>query len=459
MTDDQRSHRDRLSRHIQALMEKHHVPGVSIGIYNAGDVFSAGFGLTSVENPLPVTNKTLFQIGSITKTFTGTAIMRLVEMGKIDLDAPVRTYFPDFKVGDEEASAMATIRHLLTHTAGWLGDFFIDTGPGANAAARYAERMAELIQVAPVGSQFSYNNSGFYLLGYLISLISEKPFEEAVRELVLEPLQLENCFLRPEDVMVHRFVVGHRVQDGEASVAKPWALPRAIYSAGGIVCPVDELLKYAAFHMGDGKTSEGEQVLQAESMAQMQTPQATIWSDKEHIGLSWFITFAQGTKIVSHGGGTVGQITRLEFIPDRDLAYAILTNASSGDHVINATRNWILKEYAGIDTVDAEPLDVPLEKLKECEGRYTLPRLKYIDVRVLGERLIAQDVPTGGFPTEDTPPPPAPPPYTLAFVEENRLTVQDGPFKDAKLELIRDEQGSIKWLRYGRRLYAREPVA
>src|SRR5690554_3782503 len=103
---------DRLSSHVQAIMKKHHVPGVSVGIYNAGEVFSAGFGVTSVENPLPVTNKTLFQIGSITKTFTGTAIMRLVEMGKIDLDAPVRAYFPGFKVNDEEASAEATVRHL-----------------------------------------------------------------------------------------------------------------------------------------------------------------------------------------------------------------------------------------------------------------------------------------------------------------------------------------------------------
>lgn len=450
--------RDRLSSHVQAIMKKHHVPGVCVGIYNAGEVFSAGFGVTSVENPLPVTNKTLFQIGSITKTFTGTAIMRLVEMGKIDLDAPVRAYFPDFKVCDEKASAEATVRHLLTHTSGWLGDFFIDTGSGEDAGAKYAERMAELEQISPPGSQFSYNNAGFYLLGYLISLVTEKPYEDALRELVLEPLQLENCFLRPEDVMVHRFVVGHRVQHGETAVAEPWALPRAVYPAGGIVCHVDELLKYAAFHLGDGKAPDGEQLLQPEAMAVMQRPQATIWRDKEHIGLSWFVTFEQGTKIVSHGGGTVGQITRLEFVPDRDLAYAILTNANSGDHVINATRKWILKEYGGIDTVDAEPMDVPIETLKECEGRYTLPRLKYIDVRVLGERLIAQEAPTGGFPTEDTPPPPAPPPYTLSFIEEDRLAVQDGPAKDAKMELIRDEQGAVKWLRYGRRLYTREPV-
>lgn len=449
---------ERLSCHVEALMAKHHVPGVSVGIYKDGEIISDGFGVTSVENPLTVTNKTLFQIGSITKTFTCTTIMRLAEMGKIELDATVRSYFPGFKVSDEEASAKATIRHLLTHTSGWLGDFFIDTGPGEDAAAKYAGRMAELDQIAPVGANFSYNNSGFYLLGYLISLITEKPFEQALSELVVEPLQLENCFLRPSDVMIQRFSVGHRVQDGEANIAEPWALPRAVYPAGGLVCNVDELLKYAAFHLGDGRTPDGDQILRPESINLMQTPQEKVWGDKEYVGLSWFIDFEQGTKIVSHGGGTVGQITRLEFLPDHDLAYAILTNANSGDHVIRSIRKWILKEYIGIETDDAPPTDVPVEKMKEYEGRYRLPRIKYIDIRLLGEKLIAQEVPTGGFPTEDTPPPPAPPPYTLAFVDEDRLMAVNGPFKDAKMEFIRDAAGAIKWLRSGRRLYIREPI-
>lgn len=450
--------RIRLSHHIEALRAKHNVPGVSVGIYKGGEIFSEGFGVTSVENPLPVSNKTLFQIGSITKTVTATAVMRLAEMGKIELDATVRSYFPDFQVSDEEASEKATIRHLLTHTSGWLGDFFIDTGPGDYAGAKYARRMADLEQMSPLGSRFSYNNAGFYLLGFLITLVTEQPFEEALKELVLEPLQLENCFLRAEDVMVHRFAVGHRVQDGEATVARPWALPRAVYPAGGLICNVDELLKYAAFHMGDGKTPQGERLLETESLTMMQTPQKEVWGHKETVGLSWFINVEQGTKIVSHGGGTVGQITTLQFIPDHEFAFAILTNAGSGDHVISAARRWILEEYLGIEPDDPQHIEVPPEKMKACEGRYRLPRLKYIDMRLLGQRLIAQEVPTGGFPTEDTPPPPAPPPYTLAFVEEDRLVAVDGPFKDAKIELIRDATGAVKWLRRGRRLYLREPI-
>ncbi len=180
MKNDLNSKWDQLSVHIESLMKTHNIPGVSIGIYKSGEFLTTGFGVTSVDNPLPVTDKTLFQIGSITKTFTCTVIMRLVELGKLDLDAPLRSYFPEFKVSDEETSSKISIYHLLTHTAGWLGDFFIGTGSGEDAMAKYASRMSELDQVSPLGSNVSYNNSGFYLLGYLIELVSGKSYEETL---------------------------------------------------------------------------------------------------------------------------------------------------------------------------------------------------------------------------------------------------------------------------------------
>ena len=211
MNNDLNNKWDQLSIFIENSMKKHNIPGVSIGIYNSGEVLTAGFGITSVENPLPVTDKTLFQIGSITKTFTCTAIMRLVEMGKLDLDVPLRSYYPDFKVSDEETSSKVTIYHLLTHSAGWLGDFFIETGSGKDAMAKYVCRMSELEQVSPLGSNVSYNNSGFYLLGYLIELVAGKSYEETLNELVLEPLGLKDCLLEPSHVMFNVLSVVHSV--------------------------------------------------------------------------------------------------------------------------------------------------------------------------------------------------------------------------------------------------------
>ena len=105
-------------------------PGVSVGVWNRGKAYGSGFGITSVEAPDPVDEETLFQIGSTGKTFTATAVMRLVDRGEIDLDAPVRRYLRDLKLKDPEVTKKVTVRHLLTHTGGWAGDFFIDTGRG-----------------------------------------------------------------------------------------------------------------------------------------------------------------------------------------------------------------------------------------------------------------------------------------------------------------------------------------
>ena len=237
--------------------QTHNVPGLVVGLLHKGKIKTAGFGVTNLENPLEVNSETLFQIGSITKTFTGTLAMKLVENGKLDLDSTVRSYLPDFKVKDETASEKATIRHLMTHTSGWTGDFFQDTGPGDDAGAKYMAEMANLDQLAPFGKVWSYNNAGFYLLGHIIETITEKSFQQVLREEVLETLGLKNTFFDPGDVITYRFASGHN----GPQVARPWPLPRAAYPAGGITCHVHDLLTYAQFHMGKDINSTDEPLL------------------------------------------------------------------------------------------------------------------------------------------------------------------------------------------------------
>ena len=115
---------------VRDAMERYRVPGVAIGMIRADDVDVTAFGVTSVEHPLPVDGDTLFQIASVTKTMTATVIMRLIERGALDLDAPVRRYIPAFRLRDPAAQERATVRHLVTHTGGWLGDCFADFGNG-----------------------------------------------------------------------------------------------------------------------------------------------------------------------------------------------------------------------------------------------------------------------------------------------------------------------------------------
>jgi CubicO group peptidase (beta-lactamase class C family) len=435
-------------------MEKHRVPGVAAGNLYAGEVESAGFGITHVDNPLAVTAETLFQVGSISKTVTATMIMMLVEEGKVDLEATFQSCFPDFRVKDETAAAAATIRHLLTHTSGWAGDVFEDTGAGDDASARYMALMADVKQIVPIGKIWSYNNANFYLLGHLIEYITGESYQAAVRRMVFEPLGMNHTYLDPADVITHRFAVGHLTDGDKVKVGRPWHLPRAAYPVGGIVTCVADLLVYARFHMGDGRTAEGKRLLSTESLNLMQQPQFEIGGKDQAIGLSWFINDRDGIRLLSHGGGTKGQVSRLVVAPSRNFAFAIFTNGDEGGHITEDATRWVLKEYLDIETTDPQPdkIYTGVGFLVEYLGRYSRP---YADITLMLENggLKGEVVYKQGFPNRDVPPAPPPPPVSLAFYGTDKVIAIDDYFKPARGEFFRKPDGDLGWFRWGGRLY------
>jgi CubicO group peptidase (beta-lactamase class C family) len=445
--------RNALEGFVTETMESLGVPGVAVGILRAGKTYTAGHGITHVDHPLPVTPDTLFQIGSITKTYTATVMLRLVEMGKLGLDVPIRAYIPDFKVKDETASAQATIRHLLTHTAGWTGDFFIDTGVGDDALPRYTARMAELEQLIPLGTLVSYNNAGFYLAGHIIEVVTGKRYEAAMQELLFEPLGLTQSYFNPTDVMVHRFVVGHNITPEGTKVATPWPLPRAAWSAGGIVCSVGDLLRYAQFHLAGGKTTDGTQLLSPESIAAMHTVQVETDGWMDGVGLSWFVDTVAGTRTFGHGGGTVGQVSQLTLVPEHHFAFASVTNANRGGELTQAVGRWILKQYLGLESTDPTPVDASEMELAGYVGVYSRP-MADLTLTLEDGQLMAHIKFKQGFPTPDAPPP-APPPTPVGITEAGHLIALEGPFKNAQGQVIRSEDGSIRYIRFSGRLHKR----
>src|SRR3954449_697593 len=198
---------------VAALAAEHDVPGVAVGILLDGEEHYAFHGVTCTENPLPVDEKTLFQFGSTGKTYTATAIMRLVEAGKVALDEPVRTYLPEFKLRDEDVAAKVTVLQLLNHTAGWEGDMMDNTGDGDDALEKYVARMERLQQVSPLGETVSYNNASLSVAGRIIEKVTGTTYEQAIRDLLLEPLGLDYTFFFPNEIMTRRFAVGHRRED------------------------------------------------------------------------------------------------------------------------------------------------------------------------------------------------------------------------------------------------------
>jgi CubicO group peptidase (beta-lactamase class C family) len=128
--------------------------------------------VTSVDNPLPIDQDTLFVLGSVTKTYTATALMRLVVTGQIELEAPVRRYVPDLKLADEDAAATITVLNLLNHTSGLGWDLLVDTGEGDDALAEFVAKLIELELIAPPGTRASYSQAAYSLAGRLLEKVT-----------------------------------------------------------------------------------------------------------------------------------------------------------------------------------------------------------------------------------------------------------------------------------------------
>jgi CubicO group peptidase (beta-lactamase class C family) len=439
---------------VEGEVTRRHLPGVAIGVLHDGVEHTAAFGVTSVDNPLPVDEDTLFQVGSITKTFTATAAMRLVDDGRLDLDRPVQAYLPDFRLADSDVAATVTTRHLLTHTAGGVGDYYADTGRGDAALARYVVGMAELEQLTPPGAVYSYCNSGFSLLGRVIEVLTGEAFEAALQRHVLTPLRLERSFLFPEAAMTDRYSAGHAILgDGRTLVLRPWHLPRSATAAGGLIASVKDQLRYARFQLGDGTGANGERVLAAATLAAMHQPLLPSTGLPERkVGLAWNID----ANSVSHGGGTYGQSTFLTIFPRHGLALSVLTNAFTGADLTTAAVKWVLERWLGISPPQTPVVPAPGDVLDGAAGFYR-GTTDDVELGRLGAALVARVIPKGGFPTRDTPPLEnvVPPLIRFGYYAPDRLVGLDPPFQDSRAELLRGPDGNVAWLRTGSRIRRR----
>jgi CubicO group peptidase (beta-lactamase class C family) len=437
-----------LGEFIKAKLTEFNVKGVAVGLIHDGKEYLMGYGVSNIKHPFPMDGDTLLQIGSISKTFTATLAMRLVDMGKLDLDAPVRTYIPDFKLQAAETAAKLTVRDLFTHKAGWVGDWFLDTGTGADAIARYVTEMANFEQLTPLGTMWSYNNASFNLAGRIIEIVSGLPYEQALEELIFKPLGIDNAFFFAQDVITRKFAVGHQ---GE-NVARPWALPRASHAAGAICTSVREMMKYARFQLGDGTAPDGTTVLKPEIMQEMFTAQTKASNNMaDATAIAWMLREVGGVTTVGHGGATNGYMAAFQMIPEKNFAMGLLTNSSTGGQLNRDVQKWILENFVGVNEPELTPLEMPSEKLAEYSGTYAAALTKY-EITVKDNNLVVQAIPQGGFPVKGTPAAPPPPPVRLAFYAEDKVFGLDEPSKNIRSEFLRHPDGSIGWYRAGGRI-------
>jgi CubicO group peptidase (beta-lactamase class C family) len=444
-----------LGERVRAGMARLQVPGIAIGMLYQGQEYAAGYGVTNVNHPLPVDTDTHFQIGSTTKTVTATAALRLVEQGRLDLDTPIRTYLPTLRLADESVAARVTLRHLFTHTGGWQGDYYGDTGAGDDALARAVEGMYHLPQLLPLGAYFSYNNTGVRLAGRVLEMVTDQTYEAATRTLVLEPLGMTRSFFFTDEVIADRVAVGHSVGEHGPKVARKWALPRAAHPSGGLISTLTDQLRYARFQLSDGIAENGARLLGAEWVAQMRTPQVPAGNGIDALGITWMLRDIDGVLIMQHGGATNGQHSAFMFVPSHGFALTILTNGNGGALLNREIVTWALEHYLGLKNHEPELLEVSTAVLAAYVGRYTAS-LTDLEVRHDGSTLIGQSIPKGGFPTLTSPPAPMPPPMRMTPVAPDGLLILDGPWKGATIDVLRQPDSRIMGLRVGYRVHLRQ---
>jgi CubicO group peptidase (beta-lactamase class C family) len=477
---------DELDAKIRAGMKKHGIPGVAVGMIYRGERYIKGYGVTNVDYPLPVDGNTLFRIGSTTKTFTGTTVMRLVDRRELDLDARVRHYLPDFATSAPSVARRVTLRQLLNHSAGWLGEYYADMGPGDDALARYVRGMERLPQLTPLGEAFAYNNAALVLAGHVIEAKTGSTYEDVVRKQMLDPLGLTHSRFFSDEIVGFNVAASHDVVDGKPTVEPSfWRAPRTLNPTGGLISSVRDQLRYAAFHLGDGRAPDGTRLLKKKSLVAMRSnpgPGGTLHVELEGMGVNWMLRpSAQGVRIVQHGGSYPGQHSGFIMVPERDFALTVLTNSEGGPKLLGELfiDDWVLRRFAGVSNLPAEPRKLTSSQLAPYEGLYTgqvidpvfLPSGTRVETKIElkgtpNGRLRMRrtdsidsavlDDPSDVVGAEDE----QAVELLLAFYRHDYVLVYEGSGEPtfARANFVRGRDGSVRWLLFGGRLYRHQGV-
>jgi CubicO group peptidase (beta-lactamase class C family) len=340
---------------LSELASQARVCGATLGIWSDGQEMLAACGVLNSATEVAVTPDSLFQVGSITKIWTATMIMQLIEEGLLSLDTTVAEALPGIRLGTSDVGDQVTVQHLLTHTSGIDGDIFTDTGRGDDCVRRYVEELARASSAFPVGAAYSYCNSGFVLLGRIIEVLDGQSWDESLRDRLTGPLALTRTVTLPEEAILHRAAVGH---NGAGVPVRVWGLPRSIGPAGLITSTAGDLLTFARLHLAGGILPDGKRILSEASVSAMQQPRAVIpefAAPGAAIGLGWRLGSWGGRAILGHDGDTIGQSAYLRIDPEARLAVCLLTNAAESQSFFRAVFDEVFGSLVGV-TMPASPL-------------------------------------------------------------------------------------------------------
>jgi CubicO group peptidase (beta-lactamase class C family) len=338
-----------------------------------GQVLEATAGVVNRRTGVEVTPDSLFMIQSVTKVWTATLVMQLVDDGLVELNAPVQAYLPGFRTADDRASALITVRHLLTHTGGFEGDVWAATTVGEDALQRFVEDLVVACpQRARPGEMYSYCSAGYGVLGRLVEVLRETSYQSALRHNLAQPLGIEEIAFCADEALAFRTAIGHGRPTPAAALQplRSWAvLPPSNPAAGNqLAMSARALILFASMHLADGLAPDGTRLLSSASVRAMRERQVDCppaIAPRRALGLGWMLASTRG--VVEHGGDAPGVAAMLRTVPEKGVAVAVLTNGGTAGPLIVDVIDPLLRDLAGIEPVSRLP--PPRAELHGAEPR------------------------------------------------------------------------------------------
>lgn len=382
---------------ITKVMAQERIPGLAIAIIDENKIiWTEGFGYTDFNKERPVTPETIFSIQSMSKTITATAEMIAVQDGLIDLDKPISTYLPNFTVNsrfDEKPQEKITIRHLLSHTAG----FAFDAPVGNNIYPETPSFEAHIRSVSdtwlryPVNQRYCYSNIGIDLAGYILQVKSGKNFPDYVKEKLLDPIEMKTSTF---DIDIIKKNQNRAIGHSTYSTAVPLEIP--MIPSGGFYSNVLDLSKFVQFHLNQGKINN-KSILSTKLLEEMYTIPYPV--NGQYEGYALGIVKVWNDKLnafyYNHSGGGFGFLANIVWYPDYGTGLIILTNSDN-----NTTQNQLTNQIMDLILKAKQPKSKPAvkeENIKDNLYTINLSDLKKYAGRYLGRNgqlIVTVDNPT-----------------------------------------------------------------
>lgn len=346
---------EQLDPYLEAAIAAHDIPGLTIAVVRDGEVaYEQAFGVESLDTGEPLSSNHLFHFASVSKPFVATAVMQLVEQGKVELDQKVTHYLPYFELADP-AYQEITVRQMLDHTSGMpdVEDYEWDKPQTDDGAAeRYVRSLSSEEMIGSPGDQCVYSNMAFDTLGDLIAKVSGQPFEDYVKENILAPLGMtESDFLYPRTREELR-TRGH-IWDRGPAVSEHYPYNRRHAPSSTLNSSAAEMTRWLQANLNRGEL-DGRRILEDASYDVLWEPSSQM--GRSEVGLSWFLREIDGVRTVSHSGGDTGYASYLVLLPDEHAGFVVVSNYD------NAPMRMLHDDILGI--LLGEEVDLPLRPIR-----------------------------------------------------------------------------------------------